>query len=70
MIEVKIGDSRKLIKDLPDKSVDCVMTSPPYWGLRDYGHTAVILLDGISGCYALERVREVEKTCWFPGAQA
>jgi len=30
----------------------------------DYiGHTAVIQLDGISGCYALERVREVEKTC-------
>lgn len=25
-------------KNLPDKSVDCVITSPPYWQLRDYGY--------------------------------
>ena len=25
------------LKSLPDESVDCVVTSPPYWGLRDYG---------------------------------
>ena len=37
MIDVQIGDSRKLIHGLTDKSIDCVMTSPPYWGLRDYG---------------------------------
>ena len=28
------GDCRKLILDLPDESVDIVMTSPPYWGQR------------------------------------
>lgn len=31
------GDSRDLLKSLPDESVQCVITSPPYWGLRDYG---------------------------------
>ncbi len=45
MIDLRIGDSRKLIKDLPDKSIDCVMTSPPYWGLRDYGHPDQIGLE-------------------------
>ena len=25
------------LKDIPDESVDCVITSPPYWALRDYG---------------------------------
>jgi len=29
------GDARFL--PLKDASVDCVVTSPPYWGLRDYG---------------------------------
>jgi DNA modification methylase len=31
------GDVRKVLKKLPDNSVDCIVTSPPYWGLRDYG---------------------------------
>lgn len=30
------GDSLKTLKNLPDESVDCVVTSPPYWRLRDY----------------------------------
>ena len=25
------------IKQMPDSSVDCCISSPPYWGLRDYG---------------------------------
>ena len=25
------------LKNLPDNSIDCCITSPPYWGLRDYG---------------------------------
>src|SRR5262245_48139016 len=25
------------LRSLPDESVHCVVTSPPYWGLRDYG---------------------------------
>jgi len=31
------GDAFKVLKDLPDGSVDLVVTSPPYYGLRDYG---------------------------------
>lgn len=31
------GDCREVLKALPDESVNCVVTSPPYWGLRDYG---------------------------------
>lgn len=35
--EIIIGDSREVIKKLGDKVFDCIVTSPPYWGLRDYG---------------------------------
>ena len=31
------GDCIEVMKDFPDESIDCVVTSPPYWGLRDYG---------------------------------
>lgn len=32
-----VGDALTKLKELPDKSVRCCITSPPYWGLRDYG---------------------------------
>lgn len=31
------GDSLTVLGELPADSIDCVMTSPPYWGHRDYG---------------------------------
>jgi DNA modification methylase len=31
------GDTRDVIRSIPDNSVQCVVTSPPYWGVRDYG---------------------------------
>lgn len=31
------GDVLDVLRDLPGESVQCVVTSPPYWGLRDYG---------------------------------
>lgn len=31
------GDSLTVLKTLPDESVDCCVTSPPYYALRDYG---------------------------------
>ena len=31
------GDALDSLKRLPDAAVQCVVTSPPYWGLRDYG---------------------------------
>ena len=36
MITIKIGDCREVLKTLPSKSINCVVTSPPFWGLRDY----------------------------------
>jgi site-specific DNA-methyltransferase (adenine-specific) len=36
--QILIGDARDRLAELPDASVDCVITSPPYWALRDYGH--------------------------------
>jgi DNA modification methylase len=38
-VSVKIlkGDCRDVLRTLPAESVHCVVTSPPYWGLRDYG---------------------------------
>ena len=38
---VAVGDCRKLIVDLPDDSVDVVVTSPPYWGQRTSEGTGV-----------------------------
>ncbi len=34
------GDAREVLGELLDESVQCVVTSPPYWGLRDYGTAA------------------------------
>ncbi|MCR6490532.1 site-specific DNA-methyltransferase [Amycolatopsis sp. OK19-0408] len=31
------GDAAEALREFPEHSVDCVVTSPPYWGLRDYG---------------------------------
>ncbi len=31
------GDVRDVIKKLPDNTFQCAITSPPYWGVRDYG---------------------------------
>lgn len=36
-VDIRIGDVFERLAELPDDSVDCVVTSPPYWGLRDYG---------------------------------
>lgn len=32
-----VGDALQTLRTLPDESVHCCVTSPPYWGLRDYG---------------------------------
>lgn len=36
-VKVLTGDTREIIKNLPDEMFRCVVTSPPYWGVRDYG---------------------------------
>ena len=42
------GDCREVLRDLPAESVHCVVTSPPYWGLRDYG--TALWIGGSSAC--------------------
>jgi DNA modification methylase len=37
LIQTLQGDCREILKTLPDNSVNCCVTSPPYFGLRDYG---------------------------------
>ena len=34
--QILCGDALKLLRALPEASVQCVVTSPPYWGLRTY----------------------------------
>jgi DNA methylase len=41
-VTVYLGDARDVMADMPDDSVDCVVTSPPYWALRDYGVAPVV----------------------------
>ena len=43
--KVIVGDNRETLKSLADGSVQCVVTSPPYWGLRDYGNDDQIGLE-------------------------
>lgn len=47
--DLKQGDVLERLRELPDESVHCVVTSPPYWGLRDYG-VEPIVWDGIVEC--------------------
>jgi DNA modification methylase len=35
--EIRCGDALDLVRDVPTASVDCIVTSPPYWSLRNYG---------------------------------
>jgi DNA modification methylase len=46
---ILIGDVRAMLRTLPERSVHCVVTSPPYWGLRAYG-TAPQVWGGDDGC--------------------
>lgn len=36
------GDAQPVLEDMPDAAVDCIVTSPPYYGLRDYGEEGQI----------------------------
>ena len=36
-VTIYVGDNLATLRTIPDKSVQCCVTSPPYWGLRNYG---------------------------------
>ena len=50
------GDCRDVLKTLPDESVHCVVTSPPYFGLRDYGVAGQIGLEPTPAEFVAELV--------------
>lgn len=67
------GDSLDVLKTLPSESVDCVITSPPYWALRDYGMAGQLGLEPTFQEYItklcdifdeVKRVLKKEGTCW------
>lgn len=35
--QIQLGDALALAQEMPDQAVHCIITSPPYWGLRNYG---------------------------------
>lgn len=61
---ILVGDCLQRLRDLPDCSVQCCVTSPPYWGLRDYGNDAQLGLESTPEKYVENMVavfREVKR---------
>jgi len=48
-IKIYNGDALEILKSLPENSVQCCVTSPPYFGLRDYS-TEPLIWDGDENC--------------------
>jgi DNA modification methylase len=68
------GDVRGRLAELPSDSFDCIVTSPPYWGLRDYGVACQIGLEPtlteyldtiVAVCRELRRVLKPSGTFWL-----
>lgn len=69
-----LGDCLDVLRTLPEASVQCCVTSPPYFGLRDYGHADQIGLEQTPDEYVAKLVavfREVRRAlkddgvCWL-----
>ena len=54
--DLHVGDCRAILATLPERSVQCVVTSPPYFGLRDYGASGQIGLEPTPDAYVAELV--------------
>lgn len=52
------GDAVEVLRELPDESVDCCVTSPPYWRQRVYGVAGEHGLENTPEAY-VESLREV-----------
>jgi DNA modification methylase len=69
-----VGDARTVLAGMPDQSADCIVTSPPYWGKRDYGvagqygheDTPAAYVETMRKTFAeARRVLADEGTCWL-----
>jgi len=67
------GDCLTVLKTFPDEFIDCCVTSPPYWGLRDYGIEGQLGLEPTFHEYLdrliaifdeVKRVLRKDGTCW------
>lgn len=72
-VTIHQGDALEVLRTMPDESVHCCVTSPPYWGLRDYGVDGQIGLEPTPQDWVdrlVEVFREVRRvlrsdgTCW------
>lgn len=62
--QLLVGDCLESLKRMPDQSVNCCVTSPPYFGLRDYGHDGQIGLEQTPDAFVAKLVevfREVRR---------
>ena len=68
------GDVLEKIREIPDKSIDVVISSPPYWGLRDYNVEGQLGLEPDFNDYLntmqkiMDEIKHVLKdtgTCWI-----
>ena len=69
-----VGDARAVLTGMPDQSANCIVTSPPYWGKRDYGVAGQYGHGDTPAAY-VETMREVfrearrvladDGTCWL-----
>jgi DNA modification methylase len=55
-VTIHVGDCLDTLRGMPDGSVQCCVTSPPYWGLRDYGHDGQIGLESTPESYVARMV--------------
>jgi DNA modification methylase len=69
-----VGDARDVLAQMPDGSADCIVTSPPYWGKRDYGVAGQYGQEPIPAAYIetlcavfaeARRVLADDGTCWL-----
>lgn len=60
-VRIFVGDCREILRSLPDSSVHCCVTSPPYYGLRDYGHPDQIGSEKSPADYVSEMVSVFQK---------
>ena len=63
-VRILVGDCRERLAELPDESVHCCVTSPPYYGLRDYGVDGQLGLEESPDAYVaglVEVFREVRR---------
>jgi DNA modification methylase len=59
-VTIRHGDCREILQTLPDQSVHCCVTSPPYFGLRDYGHAGQIGLEATPDAFVAEMIAVFE----------